>query len=379
VLPSGAGKSVVISGIADKLDAPVLIFQPTREILEQNATKLLAVGADPKVYSASLGTREIGAVTLATIGTARKVPELFEQFQYVLIDEAHGVDPKQGMYRDFLTALGDVRVMGLTATPYRLTTDGYGGAMLKFLTRTRPRVFSDVVAYAQIPDLIAHGYLVKPEYQIVSGFNAKELAPNTTGADYDDGSIKRYFKRSGFEERLVRVVKRLLEIGRRRVLVFTRFVEDAEALATAVPGAVALSADTPSKQRAAIVDGFRAGQIPVVANVGVLGVGFDYPELATVVLARPTLSLTVYYQQVGRLLRPHPTKPVPWVVDMVDQVRQFGPVEELWLQPGGHSGAQWEVVTRQGGTSRVLTNTYFGSVADFQRRKQARWSGAPRY
>lgn len=375
VFPTGAGKSLVIAGIAQRLDAPMLIFQPTKEILEQNATKLLAYGFDPKVFSASLNTKEIGTITLATIGSVKDRPDLFDAFPYVMVDEAHLVNAKRektgeavSMYGKFLDALGDVRLLGLTATPYRLNTDGYGGSMLKFLTRTRPRVFSEVVAYAQIADLIQQGYLVRPKYQPVPGFNRAELALNTTGADYTDESVRRQFKRIGFADRLRRVVERLLTIGRKNVLVFTRFVDEAEALAQAVPGVAVLSTQTPPARRQAIVEAFRAGEIPVVSNVGVLGLGFDYPALETVVLARPTVSLALYYQQVGRLLRPHPAKTSAWVVDMVDQVKQFGPIEDLWLQPGGWKGEQWEVVSRTDGKERVLTNTYFGQST------KARWS-----
>lgn len=378
VLPTGAGKSLVIAGIAAALDGPCLIFQPSKEILEQNATKLLAYGYEPAVFSASMGERKIGAVTLATIGTVKKCPTLFNDFPYVMVDEAHGVNANGGMYQEFFKALGDIRILGLTATPYRLSTDGYGGSMLKFLTRTRPRVFTDVVAYAQITDLIARGYLFKPEYQDVhgfSGFDRTALKLNTTGADYDDDSVKRHFNQIGFAGRLRRVVLRLLEIGRKNVLVFTRFVDEAEALGQTVPGTAVVTSETSQKDRDAIVGAFRTGEIKVVANVGVLGLGFDYPELETVVLARPTISLALYYQQVGRLLRPHPGKQSAWVVDMVDQVNQFGEIEHLWLQPGGTTGAQWEVVTKRNGIEKPLTNTYFGGDPTGRRKWRQRRYG----
>lgn len=367
VLPTGSGKSLVIANIVQSLE-PTLIFQPTREVLEQNANKLISYGYSPAVYSASMKSREVGDITLATIGSVKGQPDLFDRFRHVIVDEAHLVNPEQGMYKDFLAALGGkVRVLGLTATPFRLSTDGFGGSMLKFLTRTRPRVFTDVLSYAQVGDLIAKGYLVKPEYQIVSGFVRKEVALNSTGADFDTISLKRHFNRTGFDDRLKRVILRLLAIGRKNVLVFTQFVEQAEALTRVVPGTALLTAKTPEKQRRAIVDGFRSGEVPVVANVNVLGIGFDYPQLETVVLARPTVSLGLYYQQVGRLLRPHPEKKSAWVVDMVDQVAQFGKIEDLWLQPGGKTGAQWEMVTRGNGHDRALTNVYF---ADEQTRKR---------
>lgn len=65
-----------------------------------------------------------------------------------------------------------------------------------------------------------------------------------------------------------------------------------------------------------ILEAFKAGEIPVVANVGVLTTGFDYPELDTVVMARPTMSLAMWYQIVGRVIRPHPSKECGWIVDL---------------------------------------------------------------
>ena len=373
VLPTGAGKSIVIAGIAKAIETPLLVFQPSREILLQNASKLMAYGYDPAVYSASLGRRDVGSITLATIGTAKSNPELFDQFPYVLIDEAHLVNPKEGMYATLLKELGDVGVLGLTATPYRLTVDGYGGGILKFLTRTRPRVFSKVVAYAQVRDLMTQGYLVRPEYKIVSGFSSSQVALNTKGTDFSDLSLRRYYNRIGFHDRLRRVVLRLRKVGRKRILVFTRFIEEAENLRKTNPEVQVVTAKTPKLERAGIIADFRSGEIPCVANVGVMGLGVDIPELDTVVLAQPTLSLVRYYQQVGRSLRVGENGKVPWVVDLVDQVRIFGEVEHLWLQPGGASGDKWEVVSNPPGKPpRVLTNVYF------QTRRKEQWRGSAR-
>lgn len=362
IVVHNSGKSLVIAGIAHQLGAPCLIFQPSKEILEQNATKLLSYGIEPAVFSASFDSKNIGSITLATIGSVRERPDLFDSFPYVMVDEAHQVSSKESMYKNFLEALGDVRILGLTATPYRLSVDGYGGAILKFLTRTRPRIFEQVVAHAQIHDLIEQGYLHRPEYQVVSGFSRGALQLNSTGADYTDESVKRYFNRIGFHDRLRRVVLRLLEIGRRNVLVFTRFVDEAMDLVSTVPGTAVLTSDTTKSMREKIVMGFRRGDIQVVANVGVLGLGFDFPELETIVCARPTNSLAVYYQQVGRLLRPHPDKESAWVVDMVDHVGYFGKIEDLWLRAEGKRGTSWEMALRlPNGKFRPLTNAYFGN------------------
>jgi len=114
-----------------------------------------------------------------------------------------------------------------------------------------------------------------------------------------------------------------------------------------------VTAKTPAGERDAVVRGFRGGSIPVVCNVGVLTLGFDYPELSNIILARPTMSLALYYQMVGRGVRPHPSKQSTFVVDMVGLSDMFGPVEDLTVEWGDHD--KW-IVTSGG---RQLTNIYY--------------------
>ncbi len=360
VEPMGAGKSLIIANIVRRLNRPCLVFQPSREILAQNLEKLGAYGFDPAVFSASMGSKAVGdRITLATVGSVAKTPELFNHVRHVLIDECDLVNPKAGMYVDFLESLKGVRVLGLTASPYRLTADGYGGSMLKFLTRTRPRVFGEVVHIDQQRDLFDAGWLVRPEYQRVSGFSRDEVKANTTGADFDEDSLKRYYNKSGFLDRLVRVVQRARKAGRKRILVFTSFIEQAEA-AAAQAGGVVLTGKTPDKERARIVADFKAGIIDTVFNVGVLVAGFDYPELDTVIMARPTMSLRIYCQQAGRLVRLSPGK-VAWLIDMVDNYSIFGRIEDMVIEPGGATGEKWQVWSRPpDGKHKPLTNVYLG-------------------
>jgi DNA repair protein RadD len=357
VLPTGSGKSLVIANIVKELNAACLVFQPSREILKQNFAKLMAYGFRPGVYSASLGKKQIsGAVTLATIGSVVKKAEHFEHVKYIIVDECHLVSPEAGMYARFFEALShqQIRILGLTATPYRLTST-MQGPILRFLTRTRPRLFSEVVHYVQNGQLFSDGHLAPLQYHQIKGFDRSKLQSNSTGADYTDESVQKHFRELDFPGKLERVVKRLIEIDRKGVLVFTRFLAESRWLVSRVPGAVTVSAETPDAERDRILKEFRAGKIRVVANVGVLTTGFDYPELDTVVLARPTMSLALYYQMVGRCVRPHPGKAHSMIVDMVGLMDQFGKVEDLRIQSG--SNGKWCVVS--GG--KPLTNVYFGT------------------
>lgn len=360
VLPTGSGKSLIIADIANRLDGHTLVFQPSKEILEQNFKKLCSYGVlDCSIYSASFNSKQISRITFATIGSVKGHPELFAHFKNVIIDECHLVNPKEGMYKDFLSIL-NCKVLGLTATPFRLSSSQDFGSMLKFITRTRPALFKEVIYHVQISTLLDMGFLSKLKYFPMNpiGWDTGNLRVNTTGADYTDKSVVIEYERIDFYGYLVQIVGRLMnpkEGGKRKgILVFTRFLKEAEQLTYSIPGCVIVSGDTPKADRERILNDFKSGAIPVVANVGVLTTGFDYPELDTIVMARPTMSLALYYQIVGRAIRPHPDKEHGWIVDLCGNVKRFGEVKDLKLvDPSGRG--LWQVESK----GKQLTNVYF--------------------
>ena len=359
VIPTGGGKSWILADIANRLNNNVLIFCPSREILIQNFEKMQKICPfDCAVYSASVGQKQIAKITFATIGSAINHMEEFSHFRYVLIDECHLVNPKEGMYKTFLSSL-KCKIIGLSATPYRLSSSRDYGAMLKFITRTRPCVFSEVIYQVQISTLLDMGYLSKLNYYPMNplGWNELNLKVNTTGADYTDKSVVKEYERIDFYGFLVSIVQRLMNpksgVKRKGILVFTRFLKEAERLTWSIPGTAIVSGETPKKEREHILEAFKAGEIPVVANVGVLTTGFDYPELDTIVMARPTMSLALWYQIVGRAIRPHPNKEAGWIVDLCGNLKRFGEVKDLRLVDSGNG--KWAVYSN----SRQLTNVRF--------------------
>ena len=232
--------------------------------------------------------------------------------------------------------------------------------MLKFITRTRPAIFKEVIYHVQVSTLLDMGYLSKLNYYPMNptGWNELNLKVNTTGADYTDRSVQREYERIDFYSFLVHIVQRLVNnqktgIKRKGILVFTRFLKEAERLTYSISGCAIVSGDTPKGEREKILEAFKAGEISVVANVGVLTTGFDYPELDTVVMARPTMSLAMWYQIVGRAIRPHPNKEAGWIVDLCGNINRFGYVENLKLVDGGNG--KWAVFSN----GRQLTNIRF--------------------
>lgn len=347
VLPTGSGKSLVIANIVRRLNGPVMVLQPSKEILEQNLHKYISYGGHAGVYSAAAGRKDVSYVTFAMIGSIVNKPEIFVDFKYFIIDECHKVDStikkkkgqpmeqaKKGMYRKFLDYIGTHNILGLTATPYRLASNSRGSE-LRFLTRTKPAIFKTLLYYVQNKTLFEEGFLCPLVYHQLQNFDRSKIIRNKTGADYDDKALKAYYGAIDFLGGVVKVVQRLMDRGdRKNVLVFTKFIEEAAHLADQVRGAVYITGKTPKAERERILRDFRKGKIRVVCNVGVLTIGFDYPELDTIVVARPTLSLTLYYQMIGRVLRPHKDKANGMVIDMCGNINFFGKVEDLKIMDG---------------------------------------------
>lgn len=365
VVPTGAGKSLIISDIAFRLNTNVLVLQPNIEILSQNFAKLQSYGVmDCSIYSASLNRKEISRITFATIGSIMAHKEDFNHFKYIIVDEAHVTNPRGGMYKEFFEC-ADRRILGLTATPYRLSSmrkeNGEYGCILKFLTRTRPRIFSEVVFQVDITSLMQRGYLSPMRYFDMTILRPTGIKRNSTGMDYDEDDLKAQMQFVDLPTHLINIVRRLQNtkdgVPRKGILVFTKFLEESEALCKAIPGCQMVSGETPKKERERILSDFKDGKIKVLTNVGILTTGFDYPELDTIVLARPTMSLALYYQIVGRAIRPHPSKTSGWVADLAGNIERFGRVEDLHLTES-YPGA-YAINSYTGGRIKQLTNVLF--------------------
>ena len=327
VLPTGSGKSVVIANIAKELDGKTIVFQPSKEILEQNYAKFRSYGYRASIYSASAGQKRIDKVTFATIGSVAKKHHLFKEFKNIIIDECHLVNSNGGMYHDFIHAIEGCKVLGLTATPYRLTSS-MEGAMLKFLTRTRPRIFSDVLYIVQNNVLFDAGFLAKLKYFSFDIIDRKMLQLNSTGSDYTEASLRSYYRKIDFPKVTAYYANRLL-LKRKNLLIFSSLIEEANAAARLIDGAVVVTGTTEKRQREKILTDFKAGRIKCLLNVGVLTTGFDYPELEAVLIARSTMSLALYYQIVGRAMRIHPDKEEAWIVDLGNNIPFFGKIETM--------------------------------------------------
>lgn len=336
---TAAGKSIVIAEVAKRLgDEPLLVLQPSREILEQNFAKMEMYGLPATMYSASVGVKEIGKITLATIASIYKKPEDFKHFKYCMFDEVHNFTLKGKMYRDFFSATNIRNVCGLTATPFRLEQKFFGDkytGCIKMLNRVAKNSFFKSIVYkVEMADLIEQGYILQPKYHTYET-DLSQLVVNTTGKDYTTESLEKWGNQ--------RVGKMLgmakdLDKKHQRVLVFCTSVAQAEKAVESLSEqdikAAVVTAKTPKKKREQIIKDFKSGKTKWVLNVSTMTTGFDCPPLDCVVILRPTFSIALLIQMVGRAVRLDPDNPKKeaHIYDFTNNIEKFGRVENIRLQ-----------------------------------------------
>jgi len=353
VLPTGAGKSLVIAELTHRLRQDVLILQPTKEILEQNLEKMLNyIDRDEVgIYSASMNEKTVRAITFATIQSIYKKPEEFTHFGQVIIDECHLVNPKNldGMFTTFLQAIGSPKVVGFTATPYRQdmmyerTEDGslYAHTTTKLINRIKQRFWHRIVFNINNADLVQAGFLVPLKYIDKSVIQHKDIPTNISKSDFDLDAFER--KIADKQDEILEAVYFGQELGK-SVLVFCSSVHQASQLCDLVPNSAVVTSKTKAKDRARIIKEFRSGVIQTVFNVGVLTVGFDHPTLDCIVLLRPTRSIGLYYQMLGRGVRKADGKTHCKVIDMTGTVKALGRIESIKMV----KREKWELESEMG-------------------------------
>ena len=362
VLPTGSGKSLIISSIVTVLGGRTIILQPTKEILEQNKGKLEAAGYyDIGVYSASAGRKCIGSVTFATIGSVVRKQHLFDQFDRIIVDECHKVNSKGGMYERFINGL-DLPVIGLTATPYRMRNYNHHGlgdhvAESRILTRTRPRIFSKIAHITQVSTLFESGYLCPLNYDWQNDYDSTKIKSTSTGQGFDDSALQKYNEQHKIPKKMVAIVA---GTARKHCLAFTQFTKESDWVVAELTNqgirCATVSAKTKKLVRERILRDFKFGCIKCVVNVGVLATGFDFPELDCVILGRPTKSVSLYYQMVGRGVRIADQKPSCVLYDLCDNVKRFGKIEtfEIYDQNGNET---WRLRSDAGNLTGVNVDT----------------------
>jgi DNA repair protein RadD len=339
VLPTASGKTPVMASICrdvvTKWDGRVLILAHVKELLEQAVSKLDAMAPDLwnriGVYSAGMRSRDTEhSIIVAGIQSVYKRAAELDAFDIVLLDECHMLAPDgEGMYRTFLADAKvvnpNVRFVGLTATPYRMTTG---------MICSPENLLNHVCYEVGVRELIVQGYLCPLKSKAgrrkvdTSGLHLRggEFIAGEVEALMDDDSLVRSACRE-----IVEYTK-----DRHSVLIFASGVQHALHVQRVMnrmgQECGFVCGDTLPFDRAETLARFKRSELKYLVNVNVLTTGFDAPNIDCVALLRPTNSPGLFYQCCGRGFRLHPGKENCLVLDFGGNILRHGPVDALEIK-----------------------------------------------
>lgn len=333
VLPTGAGKSVIIAALCrDALtswpETRILMLAHSRELVGQNAERMRSMwpNAPLGIYSAGLNKRQLGEpITFASVQSVAKKAKEIGHIDLIFIDECHAINHKQtGQYRDLIADLTEInpalRIIGCTATPYRL---GHG-----FIDEGEDAIFSDLLYSVTITDLLSKGHLAP----LRSKHTAIEYDTSTVGIRGGDYVVSELEKLVDTDEYNHAVVEEMMRRAsdRKAWLIFAVGVSHAQHISDLLSekgvSSACVHGGTPSAQRKQTLSDFKAGTVRALVNVGVLTTGFDEPRIDMIAMLRPTASTGLYVQMAGRGLRTHPEKQDCLVLDFAGNVSTHGPI-----------------------------------------------------
>ncbi len=344
VLPTGAGKSLVLAKIAsdavNQWNGRVLILAHVKELLEQNADKVRRLCPDIKVglYSAGLKKRDTNTpVLVAGIQSVYKRACDLDPFDLIIVDEAHLISKSgDGIYRQFLADCKiinpHVRVIGLTATPFRLDSG---------MICSSDHFLNHVCYEIGIKELIRDGYLSPLVSK--SGINRADFSSvHVRAGEFVSDEVERL---AGDDALVSAACAEIVELtdDRRAVLIFATSVAHGRQVVETLRDNHGIecgfvTGQTPTGERDELLARFR-GDAPIsllqseplrfLCNVNVLTTGFDAPRVDCVVMLRPTMSPGLLYQCVGRGFRLHPDKQNCLVLDFGGNIERHGPIDQI--------------------------------------------------
>jgi len=319
VLPTGSGKSLVIAELARIARGRVLVLAHVRELVEQNHAKYEAYGLSADIFSAGLKRKE--ATRQVVFGSVQSVINGLDSFSagdftLVVIDECHRVSlEKDASYRRVISALGEanprLKVLGLTATPYRL---GQGFIFHRhhhgMVRGDEDCFFKDCVFEQPLRLMVRQGYLSEPRRidVAIEGYDFSALAPGI-GGSFNEQEMNQVVKGARATPGIVADVMARAE-DRQGVMLFCSTVEHAEEVTGLLPAAetALITGTTASDERERLIAAFKARALKYLVNVSVLTTGFDAPHVDLIAILRPTESVSLYQQIIGRGLRLAPGK-----------------------------------------------------------------------
>lgn len=327
VLPTGAGKSLVIAELARIAQGRVLVLAHVKELVEQNHEKYTSYGLEAGIFSASLGKKEHTqkAIFGSVQSIARAEDDFFNNFSLLVIDECHRVAEEGAtQYQDVIQKLRqrnpNLCILGLTATPYRLGLGWiYEFSNAGEIKSDKKRFFKQCVYELPLSYMIKNKYLTTPvKVDIpVTSYDFSDL--KTKNGTYSASEIEEILRNQNRLTPLI--IKNIVDIterfDRQGVMIFSGTVKHAEEIMTYLPAdqARVVLGDTDIRQRETIINDFKGRKFKYLVNVSVLTTGFDAPHVDVIAILRPTESNSLYQQIVGRGLRLSAGKKDCYVLD----------------------------------------------------------------
>lgn len=343
VLPTGAGKSLVNAALVrDALtnwpETRVVMLTHVKELILQNAEKMVTIWPDAPlgIYSAGVGQKQLDEpITFAGIQSIWRHAELIGHVDLVIVDECHLIAHHDaGQYRTFLRDLLAInpalRIIGLTASPYRL---GHG-----MIHEGEDTLFDDLVEPVTIEELVNDGYLAP----LRSKLTDEQIDVSTVakrGGEFVVGALEAAVDNAALTEAIVTETLRRASHCR-SMLFFCAGVDHAEHMAAELIrqgiDAACVTGKTPKAERSRIIDAFKDGRLRALTNANVLTTGFDAPDIDCIVMARPTMSPGLYLQMAGRGMRLKSHTDHCIVLDFAGNVARHGPITAI--EPPGKPG-----------------------------------------
>ncbi|WP_299999289.1 DEAD/DEAH box helicase family protein [uncultured Cedecea sp.] len=319
VLPTGAGKSLVIAELARLARGRVLVLAHVKELVAQNHAKYMALGLEADIFAAGLHRKESqGKVVFGSVQSVARNLEYFTgTFSLLIVDECHRIgDKEESQYQQILSHLRasnpEIRLLGLTATPYRLGKGWIYHYHYHGMVRgDEQALFRDCIYELPLRYMIKNGYLTPPERldMPVVQYDFSRLQAQNDGLFSETDLNRELAQQKRITPHIISQIVSFAE-QRRGVMIFASTVEHAKEITNLLPlhQAALITADTPGPERDALIARFKQQEYRYLVNVSVLTTGFDAPHVDLIAILRPTESVSLYQQIVGRGLRLAPGK-----------------------------------------------------------------------
>ena len=326
VLPTGSGKSLVIAELARLARKKILVVTHVKELVEQNHEKYESFGLKASIYSAGLKQKSlVHQVTFASVQSlGNNLNALDEEYSLIIIDECQRVSGDENtQYQKLISHIRSnnsaLKVLGLTATPYRLGMGFiYRFHYHGFVRGDQHAPFEHCIFELPLRYMISNNYLTPPKLidAAITHYDFDSLSKDAFGR-FSEKDINQLLKENQRATKAIIDQVLTLSTDRTGVMIFASTIQHAQEIQSYLPSdeTALVIGDTHNAERDAIIRQFKEKQIKYLVNVSVLTTGFDAPHVDFIAILRPTESVSLYQQIVGRGLRLAPGKTECLVVD----------------------------------------------------------------